>query len=131
MSRARRTYKTKGKSGCRAYLGRKYLGYFASMQAAREALDKSKPIEKATVVEKAAQQKVYKYVVTRQTKKGPMYQGALWTRTKVGKQTQRTKKFSSGQVPEGGSWIGSRVLGDDAPEHQSGKIFARVASAIC
>ena len=90
-----RLYKTKGKSGCRAYLGRKYVGYFASMQAAREALDKSKPIEKATVVEKAAEQKSsqYKYVLTRQTQKGPMYQGAIWTKTKVGKQTQWTKKF--------------------------------------
>ena len=86
-----RLYKTKGKSGCRAYLGRKYVGYFASMQAAHEALDKSKPIEKATVVEKAAEQKVYTYVLTRQTQKGPMYQGAIWTKTKVGK--QRTKKF--------------------------------------
>ena len=73
------------------------------MQAAHEALDKSKPIEKATVVEKAAEQKVYKYVLTRQSKKGPIYQGAIWTKTKVGKQMQWTKKFSSGQVPEGGS----------------------------
>ena len=85
------------------------------MQAAHEALDKSKPIEKATVVEKskpiekatvvekAAEQKVYKYVLTRQTQKGPVYQGAIWTKTKVGKQTQWTKNFSSGQVPEGGS----------------------------
>ena len=96
-------YKTTGKSGCRVYVGRKYLGYFASMQAAHEALDKSKPIEKATVVEKAAEQKVYKYVLTRQTQKGPVYQGAIWTKTKVGKQTQWTKNFSSGQVPEGGS----------------------------
>ena len=85
----RRLYKTKGKSGCRVYLGRKYLGYFASMQAAHEALDKSKPTEKATVVGKAAEQKVYKYVLTRQTQKGPMYQGAIWTKTKVG----RAKKF--------------------------------------
>ena len=107
-----RLYKTKGKSGCRAYLGRKYMGYFASMQAAREALDKSKPIEKATVVEKAAkpiekatvvekvaEQKVYKYVLTRQSKKGPIYQGAIWTKTKVGKQTQWTKKFFLGSSP--------------------------------
>ena len=98
-----RLYKTKGKSGCRAYLGRKYMGYFASMQAAHDALDKSKPTEKATVVEKAAEQKVYKYVLARQTQKGPVYQGAIWTKTKVGEQTQWTKKFSSGQVPEGGS----------------------------
>jgi hypothetical protein len=94
-----RLYKTKGKSGCRAYLGRKYVGYFASMQAAREALDKSKPIEKATMVEKAAEQKLYKYVLTRQSKKGPMYQGAIWTKTKVGKQTQWTKKFFLGSSP--------------------------------
>ena len=96
-----RLYKTKGKSGCRAYLGRKYLGYFASMQAAHEALVKSKPIEKATVVEKAAEQKtvLYKYVLTRQTQKGPMYQGAIWTKTKVGKQTQWTKKFFLGPSP--------------------------------
>ena len=94
-----RLYKTKGKSGCRAYLGRKYVGYFASMQAAREALDKSKPIEKATVVEKVAEQKVYKYVLTRQSKKGPMYQGAIWTKTKVGKQMQWTKKFFLGSSP--------------------------------
>ena len=94
-----RLYKTKGKNGIRAYLGRKYVGYFASMRAAHEALDKSKPIEKATVVEKAAEQKVYKYVLTRQTQKGPMYQGAIWTKTKVGKQTQWTKKFFLGPSP--------------------------------
>ena len=94
-----RLYKTKGKSGCRAFVGRKYVGYFASMRAAREALDKSKPIEKATVVEKAAEQKVYKYVLTRQSKKGPMYQGAIWTKTKVGKQMQWTKKFFLGSSP--------------------------------
>ena len=99
-------YKTTGKSGCRVYVGRKYLGYFASMQAAHTAMSGSKPIEKATVIEKevtVAEQKVYKYVLTRQTQKGPMYQGAIWTKTKVGKQTQWTKNFSSGQVPEGGS----------------------------
>ena len=95
----RRLYKTRGKSGCRVYLGRKYLGYFASMQAAHEALDKSKPIEKATVVGKAAEQKVYKYVLTRHSKKGPMYQGAIWTKTKVGKQSQWTKKFFLGSSP--------------------------------
>ena len=94
-----RIYKTKGKIGCRAYIGRKYLGFFASKQAAREALDKSKPILKATVVEKAAEQKVYKYVITRQSKKGPMYQGAIWTKTKVRKQMQRTKKFFLGSSP--------------------------------
>ena len=94
-----RLYKTKGKSGCRAYLGRKYVGYFASMQAAREALFQSKPIEKATVVEKVAEQKVYKYVLTRQSKKGPMYQGAIRTKTKVGKQMQWTKKFFLGSSP--------------------------------
>ena len=69
------------------------------MQAAHEALDKSKPIEKATVVEKAAEQKVYKYVLTRQTQKGPVYQGAIWTKTKVGKQTQWTKKIFLGPSP--------------------------------
>ena len=94
-----RLYKTKGKSGCRAYLGRKYVGYFASMQAARKALFQSKPIEKATVVEKVAEQKVYKYVLTRQSKKGPMYQGAIWTKTQVGKQMQWTKKFFLGSSP--------------------------------
>ena len=88
-----RIYKAKGKNGCRAFLGRKYMGYFASKKAAREALDKSKPILKATLVEKAAEQKVYKYVITRQGKKGPTYRGAIWTKTKVRKQMQRTKKY--------------------------------------
>ena len=69
------------------------------MQAAREALDKPKPIEKATVLEKAAPQKMYKNVLTRQTQKGPKYQGAIWTKTKVGKQTQWTKKFFLGPSP--------------------------------
>ena len=95
-------YKTTGKSGCRVYVGRKYLGYFASMQAAHTAMRGSKPIEKATVIEKevtVAEQKVYKYVLTRKTKKGPMYQGAIWTKTKVGKQTQWTKKFFLGPSP--------------------------------
>ena len=81
------------------------------MQAAHEALDKSKPIEKATVVEKskpiekatmvekAVAQKVYKYVLTRHSKKGPMYQGAIWTKTKVGKQSQWTKNFFLGPSP--------------------------------
>ena len=63
------------------------------MQAAHEALDKSKPIEKAKVVEKVAEPKMYKYVLTRQTQKGPMYQGAIWTKTKVGKQMRWAKKF--------------------------------------
>ena len=95
-----RLYKTKGKNGCRAYLGRKYVGYFASMQAAHTAMSGSKPIEKATVIEKeVAEQKVYKYVLTRQTQKGPVYQGAIWTKTKVGKQTQWTKKFFLGPSP--------------------------------
>ena len=88
-----RLYKTKGKSGCRAYLGRRYVGFFSSMQAAHEALDKSKPIEKAKVVEKVAEPKMYKYVLTRQTQKGPTYQGAIWTKTKVGKQMRWAKKF--------------------------------------
>ena len=93
-------YKTTGKSGCRVYVGRKYLGYFASMQAAHTAMSGSKPIEKATVIEKeVAEQKVYKYVLTRQTQKGPVYQGAIWTKTKVGKQTQWTKKFFLGPSP--------------------------------
>ena len=76
------------------------------MQAAHEALtdDMSKPIEKATVVGKAAEQKVYKYVVTRQSKKGPMYQGAILD-TKVGETdaADQEEMDSSGQVPEGGS----------------------------
>ena len=88
-------YKTKGKSGIRAYIGRKYLGFFASMQAARQAL----VFEKATVVEKAAEQKVYKYVLTRQSKKGPIYQGAIRTKTKVGKQMQWTKNIFLGSSP--------------------------------
>ena len=69
------------------------------MQAAHEALDKSKPIEKAKVVEKVAEPKMYKYVLTRQTQKGPMYQGAIWTKTKVGKQTQWTNKIFLGSSP--------------------------------
>ena len=33
-----RLYKTKGKSGCRAYLGRKYVGYFSSQKREKELL---------------------------------------------------------------------------------------------
>ena len=97
-------YKTTGKSGCRVYVGRKYLGYFASMQAAHEALDKSKPIEKATVVEKAAEQKVYKYVLTRQTQKGANVPRSLLDQDQ-GRETDAVDQeiLSSGQVPEGGS----------------------------
>ena len=61
-----RFYKSKGKRGCRAYLGCKYMGYFASEQEAHEALDKSKPLEKAAVVEKVAVHKVYKHVIDNQ-----------------------------------------------------------------
>ena len=81
-------YKSKGKRGCRAYIGRKYLGYFVSEQAAHDALSSSKPtVKQNRVVEKVGVDKFYKYVITRQNKKGPTYQGAIWTQHKVDKQS--------------------------------------------
>ena len=88
-----RFYKVKGKTGVRAYRGSKYVGFYSSRQAASDSLCKSKPLEQKQVIEKEAVQKVYKYVIRRQTKKGPVYQGAIWTQTKVGQQMQWTKKF--------------------------------------
>ena len=87
-----RLYRSEGKRGCRAYLGRKYVGYFASAQAAHKAITKQR---KKETIRKMAEQKVYKYVITRKTNKGPIYQGAIWTQSKEGQQTttQWTKKF--------------------------------------
>ena len=53
-----RLYKTKGKSGCRVYVGRKYVGYFASKKAANDAIHK--PLVEQTPERTA--QKAYKYV---------------------------------------------------------------------
>ena len=89
-----RYYKSKGKTGCRVYLGRKYLGYSASKEATNDAVCKPKPpVERMHESEKMPVQKEYKYVISRQTKKGPMYQGAIWVQKKIKKRTQWTKKY--------------------------------------
>ena len=86
-----RYYKVKGQRGVRAYLGRQYMGYFGSTYAANQALAKPQPLDKA--VEKGAGQNMYKYVITRKSKKGPSYQGAVWIQSKVGQQMRWFKKF--------------------------------------
>ena len=127
-----RYYKSKGKTGCRVYLGRKYLGYSASKEATNDAVCKPKPpVERMHESEKMPVQKEYKYVISRQTKKGPMYQGAiLGPEEDQETDTVDQEILPSGQVPEGGSYTGSRILGDDTREHQSEEVFAGVASAI-
>ena len=71
-----RYYKAKGKAGYRMYHGRKYLGYSISKP---DAISKPKPLaERMRESKKTLALKVYKHVITRQTKKGPRYHGHIW-----------------------------------------------------
>ena len=75
-----RYYKSKGKAGYRMYHGRKYLGYGILKP---EAISKQKTLAL----------KMYKHVITRQTKKGPRYHGAIWVQKKIKKRTRWAKKY--------------------------------------
>ena len=86
----RRIYKSQDKTGYRVYIGRKYLGYAASKGAANGAMP---PVERKHEPEKMPSHKEYKYVISRQTKKGPMYHGSIWVQKKIKKRTQWTKKY--------------------------------------
>ena len=122
-------YKTKGKAGYRMYHGRKYLGYSSSKP---DATCKPKPLaERMRESKKTLALKVYKHVITRQTKKGPRYHGHILGPEEDEEPDMLDQEIlPSGQVPEGGSCKGSGVLRDDTREHQSGEVFAGVASAV-
>ena len=73
------------------YHGRKYLGHSISKP---EAISKPKPpAERMHESEKTLALKLYKHVITRQTKKGPRYHGAIWVQKKIKKRTRWTKKY--------------------------------------
>ena len=102
-----RFYKTQDKPGFRTYIGRKSVGYFVSKKAADDAIHKPLVEQKP---ERTAQ-KAYKYVVSRQTKKGPMYQGAIWTQKKTKNRTQRFKKsFPRAKSPKAAAALVAEYL---------------------
>ena len=51
------------------------------------------PAERMHESKKTLALKMYKHVITRQTKKGPRYHGAIWVQKKIKKLTRWTKKY--------------------------------------
>ena len=98
-----RYYKAKDKAGVRVYVGRQYMGYFASKKAAVDAFE-DKPanmsdqslveqIPEVSKSENMSDQKAYKYVIRRTGKKGPTYHGVIRVQKKIKQKTQWTKKY--------------------------------------
>ena len=78
-------------TGKRQDIGRKYLGYSISKP---DAMREPKPLaERMRESKKTLALKVYKHVITRQTKKGPRYHGHIWVQKKIRKRTCWTKKY--------------------------------------